>query len=70
MNTQLTFGLMSGIAKAEPIAVGDVLVKADHSRWVVESVDSNINGEVYICVNQKDGRSGILLPKEVAYRSR
>lgn len=70
MQSQLTFGLMSGIEQVEPISHGDIIVKRDHSRHVVVSVDDNIHGPVYVCVSLANGADAIVLDREVMYRSR
>jgi hypothetical protein len=68
--SQLTFGLMSGVEKVAPYAVGDVLVKHNSERYVVTLVDSNDNGGVFVCVNLKSGAEAVILEREIAYRSR
>lgn len=70
MTTQLVFGIMSGQTQVEPIGAGDIIVKESGRRFVVESVDDNIYGPVYICVALDNGASCVVMPAEIDYRSR
>jgi hypothetical protein len=72
MSAQLTFGLMSGIEQAAPYAEGDILVKHDHTRFVVTSVVRDADAkepEVILAIRLDNGASCVLFPREVAYRS-
>lgn len=64
-----SFGARSGVEKVSPIAIGDTIVKHNHSRYVVIAVDSNSHGAVYVCVNLSTGNDAIVLESEIAYRS-
>jgi len=62
--------------KSKPIQAGDVLVTEGHRRLLVEQVDDNIHGPVYVCLvlkcpkdAQAPGRTQIIYPREIAYRS-
>ena len=68
--SQLTFGLMNGETKVEPVKAGDVLVRHDGRRFVVTDVSDNLDGEVYVGIYQATGTEAVLLAREVAYRSR
>jgi len=70
MNTQLVFGLMSGEVKADPFAVGDVLVTKHFGRVVVETVSEDIRGGVFVCVRQDNGATCVVLEREILWRSR
>lgn len=70
MNTQLTFGLMSGETQAEPVKEGDVLVTKAFGRVLVLSVSDNIHGAVYPSVRLDNGSECVVLEREVLYRSR
>ena len=67
---QLVFGLMSGVDKALPAAVGDQIVKSDGRRYVVTATDDNIDGYVYVCVALDNGADCVVMEREVAYISR
>lgn len=70
MVAQLTFGLMSGVEKVDPIAEGDVIVTHKSERHVVRVVSDNIHGAVYLTTNLKSGADCVVLEREIAYRSR
>jgi hypothetical protein len=70
MTTQLTFGLMSGETKAEPIKHGDILMTKPFGRVVVLTVSDNLQGEVYVAVRLDNGAECVVLAREVLYRSR
>ena len=70
--SQLTFGLMSGQTKQRPVAPGDILVKANGDRYVVNGIDDNLRGLVFMCTKIRGEHAGndcIVLESEVAYRS-
>ena len=70
MTTQLTFGLMSGVEKTKPYAVGDILVKADGRRYVVTQIEQDAyDRSVFLCIRQDNGATAVLLEKEIAWRS-
>lgn len=69
-NAQLTFGLMSGETKAEPIKAGDVLVTKPFGRVLVTAVSDNNHGAVYPAIRLDDGSDCVVLEREVLYRSR
>jgi hypothetical protein len=69
MHTQLTFGLMSGEIKTDPIAIGDCLVTR-FGRVVVTMVDENIHGPVFLCAKTDGSGECVVLPREIEYRSR
>lgn len=77
MNTQLTFGLMSGEEKFVPYAVGDVVVKHNGRRYVITATD-NADGPmrdacdqpVFVGVALDTGTEGVILQREIAYRSK
>lgn len=67
---QLFFGLMSGVAKCEPAAIGDQIVGRNGRRYVVTVSDSNDDGAVYVCVALDNGADCVVLEREVVYISR
>jgi len=68
--TQLTMlGGKSGFETVEAYAEGDILVTVSGKRVVVKSVEDNIHGAVFCCVNLLTGADCIVLQREVAYRS-
>lgn len=57
--------------KVDPYAVGDVLVKADGSRFVVVELDADSYAEpALICARQTTGAIAILFARDICYRSR
>lgn len=70
MQSQLTFGLMSGVEKFEPIKHGDQLMTKPFGRVVVTHVDNNAQGLVFVCIRLDNGNECVVLEREVTYRSR
>jgi hypothetical protein len=71
--SQMGLGLVTPFETVRPYAPGDVLVRAlNGERVVIESVERDAEArepEVLVCVALNDGRSVILFPREIAYRS-
>jgi hypothetical protein len=71
MTMQLTLGLMSGVEKFEPYAVGDVVVKHNGNRYVIKELTHDTYADPgFMCVNLETGNDAIVLEREIAYRSR
>ncbi len=72
MSEQLKmFGATSGMEKAEPIAVADVIVGNNGRRYVVTQVEADAQERpVFVCTALDNGASCIVMEREVAYRSR
>jgi hypothetical protein len=70
MQLMMNLGALSGTETVTPYAVGDILETKPFGRVVIETVDENIHGQVFLCVSLVDGRSCVVLPKEITYRSR
>lgn len=70
MQLEMNMGAKSGTEKVEPFATGDIIVKHDSRRLVIESVSDNIHGLVFICIALDNGATCTVLEREVAYRSR
>ena len=69
--TLLGLGALSGTQKCDPYAVGDIIVKANGSRYVITHVDSDTAGRgVFPAVNLKSGSDAVVLEREIAWRSR
>lgn len=69
MSIQLTFGLMSGETKADPYAVGDILVSKGE-RFVVEALAPETYARpALILISLVDGRQAIRFENEIDYRS-
>lgn len=65
-------GARSGMEKVRPYAEGDIVVKPDHSRWVVTVTEKDAQERDVLCVVcLADGREGVILPHkgEVLYRT-
>jgi hypothetical protein len=64
-------GARSGMVECEGPRPGDALILTRGlARVVVVSVDSNIHGPVYVCVDSTTSADRIVLPKEVHAISR
>ena len=65
----MNMGALSGVEKVRPFAVGDIPVTRPFGRVIVESIDSNLQGQVFVCVSLADGRTCMVLEREITYRS-
>lgn len=69
MAEQLSFSTYEVQKPVRPYAVGDILQTKPFGRVVVQLVDENINGQVFVCVSLVDGRTCVVLPREIEWRS-
>lgn len=66
--TLFTFGARSGTETFEPWVAGDVLLTQKGVRCLIDQVDENTHGLVFVCTNLATGGTHIVLEREVAAR--
>jgi hypothetical protein len=70
MQLSMNMGARSGIEAVEPFAIGDILQTKPFGRVIIESIDDNSQGQVFVCVSLTSGNTCIVLEREIIYRAR